>query len=134
MKRIFVILFLLSVSCVSLFARSKPASVQKYSVEHFYYDVEETLGHQLKQYEVDICNTVYLYYYKKEGSWKSKWDTAVLRAADTCLDKRATTLAKTGDFGEKMLQSIIVTSEDIGRGFFNWINSGSEEYKKRHGN
>lgn len=134
MKRIFVILFLLSVSCVSLFARSRPIGLKQYSIEHFYYDVETQLGHQLRQYEVDICDTVYLYYYKKDGSWKSKWDVAVLRAADTCLDKRATTLAKTGEFGEKMLQSIIVTTENVGRGFLNWINSGSKEYEKRHGN
>ena len=109
-------------------------NAKKATVEKMYKEVQKELGHKIEKYEQNIIDTTYLYYYKKcDGNWTSEtWEIAVDKAAEMCQNKAAIAASKTGDFGEKLLQTLIVTSEDLFKGFNDWLDSGSEEYKERH--
>ena len=107
---------------------------KKATVDKMYKEVQKELGHKIEKYEQNIIDATYLYYYKKcEGNWTQKiWDIAVDKSVEMCNNKAAVAASKTGNFGEKFLQSLIVTTENLFEGFNNWIESGSEEYNKRH--
>ena len=49
-----------------------------------------------------------------------------------CNNPVAVAAAKTGVFGEKLLQTLVVTTEDAISGFNNWIENGSEKYKEKY--
>lgn len=125
-----IAIFSILLMAAQLFAfNSKKATVDK-----MYKEVQKELGHKIEKYEQNIIDTTYLYYYKKcEGNWTQKiWDIAVDKSVEMCNNKAAVAASKTGNFGEKFLQSLIVTTENLFEGFNNWIESGSEEYNKRH--
>ena len=117
-----------------LFASSTEDKPEWGNVESFYIYVESQLGHEIEKYEQVIIDTTYLYYYGKwEGNWTSeKWNVAVTKAVNMCNNHVAVAAAKTGVFGEKLLQTLVVTTEDAISGFNNWIDSGSEKYKEKH--
>ncbi|MCR4938723.1 MAG: hypothetical protein K5930_01280 [Treponemataceae bacterium] len=129
MKRIFTI-FTLALVTFQLFAFNS----KKTTVNDMYEEVQKQLGHYIEKYEQNIIDTTYLYYYQEcGGKWtKEIWEKAVDKSVDFCRDKVAVAASKAGDFGEKFLQSIIVTTEDLFSGFNNWLNKKSEEYKRRH--
>lgn len=103
------------------------------SVDAMYRDVEKQLNHKTEKYERNIIDTTYLYYNKQcEGKWdKVNWNIAVDKCVELCNNKAAVTASKAGDFGEKFLQAVIVTTEDAWKGFNNWVNKKSKEYEKR---
>jgi len=109
-------------------------SARKSTTKDMYEEVQEQLGHKIEKFEQNIIDTIYLYYYKKcDWNWTEEmWETAVDKAAELCQNKVAVAAAKAGVFGEKLLQSLIVTTEDVVSGINNWLNNKSEEYKKRH--
>ena len=129
MKRIFVV-FGIFLMAVQLFA----FNAKKATVDKLYKDVQKELGHKIEKYEQNIIDTTYLYYYKKcNGNWtKEIWELTVDKSVEMCNNKAAVAASKTGDFGEKLLQTLIVTTEDLFKCFNDWIESGSEEYKERH--
>lgn len=96
--------------------------------------VEKKLGHKIEKYEQSIIETTYLYYYNQcNGEWTcEKWDVAVEKATELCSNNVAVAAAKTGVFGEKLLKTLVVTTEDAVSGFNKWIESGSKKYNKRH--
>lgn len=102
--------------------------------ESMYKSVEEQLNHKIEKYEQSIIDTTYLYYYNQcNGNWsREKWDVAVEKAVELCKNNVAIAAAKTGVFGEKLLKTLVVTTEDAVHGFNNWIESGSKKYQKRH--
>ena len=104
------------------------------TVESFNINVENQLGHEIEKYEQVIVDATYLYYYSKcEENWTSeKWDIAITKAVNMCNNPVAVAAAKTGVFGEKLLQTLVVTTEDAISGFNNWIDSGSEKYKEKY--
>ncbi|MCR4734501.1 MAG: hypothetical protein K5829_05810 [Treponema sp.] len=128
MKRAILSIFLF-VFLTQVFAYNRKNT----SVEQMYLEVSESLDHEIEKYEQNIIDTTYLYYYKQcNGKWnKTVWDEAVSKSIDFCNDKAAVTASKAGDFGEKFLQALIVTSEDIWHGFNNWLDKKSREYNKR---
>jgi len=130
MKKQFSI-FLVIFMAVQLFA----FNAKKATVNNMYKEVQKELGHKIEKYEQNIIDTTYLYYYKKcDGNWtKDTWELAVDKSVEMCQNKAAITASKAGNFGEKFLQSLIVTTEDLFSGFNKWIEKGSEEYKDRHG-
>jgi DNA-directed RNA polymerase beta' subunit len=117
-----------------LLAQAFAFNPKKTSTENMYKDVQKNLGHKIEKYEKNIIDTTYLYYHQKcSGNWtKEIWTTAVSKSTELCNNKAAIAAAKAGEFGEKLLQSIIVTTEDIFSGFNDWLDKNSEEYKKRH--
>lgn len=131
-KTIFVICVLFM--AVQLFSYGSKEIPDWGTVESMNKSVEKQLGHELEKYEQTIIDTTYLYYYNKcEGEWTREiWDIAVDKAVVMCRNNIAIAAAKTGVFGEKLLQTLIVTAEDIVSGISNWIESGSEKYNERH--
>lgn len=109
-------------------------NARKATIDNLYKQVQQELGHNIQKYEQNIIDSTYLYYYKKcNGAWtKELWETTVNKSVELCNNKKAVAASKAGDFGEKFLQSLIVTTEDAFSGFNNWLNKNSEEYKKRH--
>ena len=106
----------------------------KSAPENMHEEVQNRLGHKIEKYEQTIIDTTYLYYYKKcDWNWTEEiWNTAVEKSVELCQNKIAIAASKAGEFGEKLLQSLIVTTEDVISGISNWLNTQSEEYKKRH--
>lgn len=104
------------------------------SVEAMYQEAGSKLKHKLEPYERDIIDTTYLYYYKQcEGSWnKSHWNKALDKSVALCRDKAAIAAAKAGEFGEKFLKAVIVSSENLWDKFTNWLDRKSDEYDERH--
>ncbi|MBE6351214.1 MAG: hypothetical protein E7062_10795 [Spirochaetaceae bacterium] len=104
------------------------------TVESFNINVEKQLGHEIEKYEQVIVDATYLYYYGKcEENWTlEKWDIAITKAVNMCNNPVAVAAAKTGVFGEKLLQTLVVTTEDAISGFNNWIENGSEKYKEKY--
>ena len=123
-------LFIFILMTVQLFSFNP----KKTTANHMYKDVQKQLGHKIEKYEKNIIDTTYLYYYNKcDGEWtKEIWETTVNKSVELCNNKAAVAASKTGEFGEKFLQSLIVTAEDAFEGFNNWLNKNSEEYQKRH--
>ena len=135
MKRIIVI-FLVFLMIAPLYASGGKEVTNETSVEKMYELVQKELGHKLEKYEKTIIDTTYLYYYSKcDGNWNSEiWTIAVDKSVELCQNTIAIAASKTGNFGEKLLQTLIVTTEDVFSAIGNWIENGSEEYKKRHEN
>ncbi len=140
----FFLFFVVFMTNTNLFASGK-TDKPDYSQARFYKDVLYELKNgnschsdTLSDEEITLCDSVYLYYYEKANkgyNWDILlWQEAVMKACELCQNKAAISAVKAGEFGEKFLQSVIVGAEDIGRGLFNWLNNGSDEYKKRHGN
>lgn len=104
------------------------------SVEAMCRETGSKLKHELESYEHDIVNTTYLYYYKQcEGNWnKSQWNKALDKCVEMCRDKAAVAAAKAGEFGEKFLKAVIVSSENLWDKFTDWIDRKSDEYDERH--
>ena len=129
MKKL-IALFSILLLAAQLFA----FNAKKATVDKMYKEVQKELGHKIEKYEQNIIDTTYLYYYKKcNGNWtQDTWNIAVDKSVEMCNNKTAVAASKAGDFGEKFLQSLIVTTEDLFKGFNNWIESGSNEYKERH--
>lgn len=129
MKKMFLF-FVLVLMTYQLFA----FNILKSTPEDMHEQVQEKLGHKIEKYEQNIIDTTYLYYFKKcDWIWTEEmWKTAVDKATELCQNKIAVAASKAGDFGEKLLQSLIVTTEDVVSGISNWLNKQSEEYKRRH--
>ena len=102
--------------------------------EKMYKNVEKELKHEIRKYEKTIIDTTYLFYYNKcERNWNRKiWKEAVTKAVEMCKNNVAIAAAKTGVFGEKLLQTLAVTAEDGVSGFNKWIESGSQKFEERH--
>ena len=117
-----------------LFASGNKNILKWGTPESMYKSVEEQLNHKIEKYEQSIIDTTYLYYYNQcNGNWsREKWDVAVEKAVELCKNNVAIAAAKTGVFGEKLLKTLVVTTEDAIHGFNNWIESGSKKYQKRH--
>ena len=122
--------FLIVLMATQLFA----FNTRKATVDNLYKQVQKELGHKIEKYEQNIIDSTYLYYYQKcNGAWtKELWETTIDKSVELCNNKAAIAASKTGEFGEKLLQSLIVTTEDAFAGFNNWLNKNSEEYEKRH--
>lgn len=103
------------------------------SIEQMYSEISGVLEHPIAKYEQNIIDTTYLYYYKQcNGKWNKKvWNEAVSKSVELCNNQAAISASKAGDFGEKFLQAIIVTTEDAWSGLNNWLNKKSDEYNKR---
>ena len=132
MKVILAFCFLCLATQLFAFGVKEPSNWA--TVENFHSEVQKKLGHELEKYELNIIDTTYLYYYGKcEQNWTLEmWNTAVEKSVELCKNPAAVTASKAGVFGEKLLQTLVVTTEDIVSGLNNWLESGSEEYKKRH--
>ena len=104
------------------------------SVEKMYSEVGKALKHNVEEYEKNIIDTTYLYYYKQcDGKWnKDVWNDAVSKSIELCNNKAAVNASKAGEFGEKLLQALIVTGEDAWHGLSNWMDKKSKEYQDRH--
>lgn len=133
MKKTFLILLCLLL-VTPLFASDTKGIPNWATPEKMYKNVEKELKHEIKQYEKTIIDTTYLYYYNKcERKWNRKiWKEAVTKAVEMCKNNVAIVAAKTGVFGEKLLQTLAVTAEDGVSGFNKWIESGSQKFKERH--
>ena len=125
------LVFLISFQLIALGAKDNQNWA---TVENFYKEIQKQLGHELEEHEQIIIDTVFLYYYGVcEQNWTHElWDVAVNKSVEMCRNPIAVAAAKTGIFGEKLLKSLIVTTEDVVSGINNWIESGNEEYQKRH--
>lgn len=123
-------LFVIILMVAQLFA----FNAKKATVDNLYKLVQKELGHKIEKYEQNIIDSTYLFYYKKcSGNWtKEIWETTIDKSVELCNNKAAIAASKTGEFGEKLLQSLIVTTEDAFAGFNDWLNKTSEEYEKRH--
>ncbi len=132
MKKSFI-LFAAILMAAQLFASGTKDTSNEMTIDNMYVQVQKRLGHTIEKYEKNIIDTTYLYYNEKcDGKWTQElWDTAVNKAVELCHNKAAITASKAGNFGEKLLQALIVTTEDIVNGFNNWVENGSEEYKER---
>lgn len=126
----------LSIILISVFITSSlfAYNPKKTDVEYMYKDVGKILGHKVETYEQNIIDTTYFYYFTKNNNqWtKEVWNDAVNKSVDLCNNNAAVAAAKASDFGEKLLQSLVVTADDAISGFNNWLNRKSEEYKKRY--
>ena len=123
-------LFVIIMMAAQLFA----FNAKKATVDNLYKQVQKELGHKIEKYEQNIIDSTYLYYYQKcGGNWtKEIWEATIDKSVELCNNKAAIAASKTGEFGEKLLQSLIVTTEDAFAGFNDWLNKNSEEYEKRH--
>ena len=133
MKKLILILCCLLMSAL-LFASSTTKIPKWATVESMYKKVEKQLDHKIEKYEQTIIDTTYLYYFNKcEGKWTREiWKEAVSKAVEMCKNNVAIAAAKTGIFGEKLLKTLAVTTEDAVSGFNNWIDSGSKKFDERH--
>lgn len=133
MKKIILFLFTMLISAL-LFASGSKDIPEWGTPESMYRSVEKELGHDMQKYEQNIIDTTYLYYYNQcNGKWtREKWDVAVAKAVELCKNNVAIAASKTGIFGEKLLKTLVVTTEDAVHGFNNWINSGSKKFEERH--
>ena len=133
MKKQIIILF--SVFLLGqLFASGTKDISECGTVETFYLNVEKQLGHNIEKYEKVIIDATYLYYYNNcQGKWiREKWDIAVANAVKLCKNNVAIATAKTGVFGEKLLQTLVVTTEDAISSVQKWIDSGSQKYIEKY--
>ena len=133
MKKSILFLFCL-LMCDIIFASGAKDIPDWGTPESMYKSVEKELGHDMEKYEQNIIDTTYLYYYNKcNGEWTHEnWDFAVAKAVEMCKNNVAIAASKTGVFGEKLLQTLVVTTEDAVSGFNKWINAGSKKYEERH--
>lgn len=129
------ILFLCTLLTSALLSASGSKDIPEWGTpESMYRSVEKELGHDMQKYEQNIIDTTYLYYYNQcNGDWtREKWDVAVAKAVELCKNNVAIAASKTGVFGEKLLQTLVVTTEDAVSGFNKWINAGSKKFEERH--
>lgn len=128
MKKFFLSLLVILFSC-QLFAYNRFNT----SVDMMYKDVSQKLNHQIEKYEQNIIDTTYLYYNKQcNGKWdKETWNLAVEKCVNLCNNKAAVAASKAGDFGEKLLQALIVTGEDAWKSFNKWVDEKSKEFENR---
>ena len=125
-----VILISLFVS-QSLFAADNTVKVpRKYQINSYIKAVEKELGHKTQDYEKSIINTTYSYYSSQcENQWdKESWKEAVDKAAELCRNKIAIAAAKAGEFGEKLLKALIISTKDAAESVSNWLDKKSQEY------
>lgn len=117
-----------------LFASGQTDDTEWGTVESMYKSVEKELGHDMEKHEQAIIDTTYLYYYSKcDGKWtRENWSVALDKAVEICRNKIAIAAAKAGIFGEKLLKTLVVTTEDAVSSFNNWINTGSKKFEERH--
>ena len=130
-----IVLFLCCLLMTGLLFASGAKEIPEWGTpESMYRSVEKELGHDMEKYEQTIIDTTYLYYYNQcKGTWTHEiWDVAVEKAVEMCRNNAAIIAAKTGVFGEKLLKTLVVTTEDAISAFNNWIESGSERYKEKH--
>lgn len=122
-----VLCFLIAVSMFGFNAK-------KATVENMYSEVERKLGHKMEAMEKTVVNSTYFYYKNKcEDGWsKDAWDAAVEKSVNVCQSKAFKTAAKAGNVGEKLIQSLIVSTEDGLQSAGKWIDKQSKEYEKRH--
>ncbi len=109
-------------------------NAKKATVENMYSEVERKLGHKMEAMEKTVVNSTYFYYKNKcEDGWsKDAWDAAVEKSVNVCQSKAFKTAAKAGNVGEKLIQSLIVSTEDGLQSAGKWIDKQSKEYEKRH--
>lgn len=133
MKKIICILFCLIIANI-IFASGTKDIPEWGTPESMYQRVEKELGHDMEKYERNIVDTTYLYFYNKcNGDWTPEnWEVAVSKAVEMCKNNVAIVASKTGVFGEKLLQTLAVTTEDAVSGFNKWIDEGSERYREKH--
>lgn len=133
MKKIFILFCILFVT-VQLPAIEVKSEQAWGAVETMYLSVQNQLEHDIRDYEKVIIDTTYLHYFNKcNGVWTREiWDEAVNKSVEMCRNNAAVAAAKSGVFGEKLLQTLAVTAEDALSGFNKWIQSGSEKFKERH--
>lgn len=133
MKKLIMILFV-AILGGFLFASDSKDLQKEGTVESFYANVEKLLGHNMEKYEQVIIDTTYLYYYNNcQGKWNhEKWDIAVAKAVKMCNNNVAVVAARIGVFGEKLLQTLVVTTEDAIFGVKKWIDSGSQKYIEKY--
>ena len=133
MKKI-IFIFFLSLMAAQIFASGSKEIPDWGTPESMYKSVAKQLGHELEKHEQVIIDTTYLYYFNKcSGDWSREiWDIAENKAIELCKNNVAIVAAKAGVFGEKLLQTLVVTAEDIVSGINNWIESSSEKYNERH--
>ena len=135
MRKLFFMTLFMFIGIQLLFASGAKEEIPEWgTVESMYENVGNQLGHEIEKHEKTIIDTTYLYYYNKcKGKWSRElWDVAVSKAVEICKNPIAIAAAKAGVFGEKLLQTLVVTAEDMVSGFNNWIESGAAEYQNRH--
>lgn len=135
MKKIFVIFSLLLLVANSTFAAgSKEKKSTDYSPGAFYKEIKKELGRDILDYEQNIVDSTYLYYYTKfEKNWNNeRWEEAKSTALKLCFNKAAIIASKTGMFGEKFIQAIIVSAGDVKNSFESWLETNSDRYEKSH--
>ncbi len=133
MRKVFLMGLFMFIA-IQLFAYGSKEDIPEWTVESMYENVAKQLGHDIEKHEKTIIDATYLYYYNKcKGKWSNElWVVAVDKTVEICKNPIAIVAAKAGVFGEKLLQTLVVTAEDMVSGFNNWIESGAEEYQNRH--
>ena len=129
-----VLFFSLFVS-ESLFAANDGNKVpRKYQISAYTKAVEKGLGHKSEDYEKSIIDTAYLYYSNQcQNNWdKESWNQAVEQGIELCKNKIAIAAAKAGEFGEKLLKALIVTTREAADSVSNWLDQKSQEYDKQN--
>ena len=129
--RFLVILFISLFVSQSLFGASLETKVpRKYRIAAYTKAVEKELGHKSESFEQNIINTTYSYYSKQcDNNWdKEAWKQAVEKAVELCRNKIAIAAAKAGEFGEKLLKALIVTTKEAADAVSNWLDQKSQEY------
>ena len=105
-----------------------------YSVESFTRQITKQLERDIFDYERNIIEATYLYYYMKyDKVWDSeKWTAAKQTAIRLCFNDAAIIASKAGIFGEKFIQAFIVTAGDLKDNFDEWLEKNSTRYKEEY--
>jgi len=105
-----------------------------YSVESFTRQITKQLERDIFDYEKNIIEATYLYYYMKyDKVWDSeKWTAAKQTAIRLCFNDAAIIASKAGIFGEKFIQAFIVTAGDAKDNFDDWLEKNSARYKEEY--
>ncbi len=104
----------------------------RYDEKAFKTSVQKKLGHKVEVYEETIIEATYLFYSETDEWSKDTWNTAVNKAAELCNNKAAIAAAKTGNFGGKLIKSLIVATEDASKKVGKWVDEKSDEYDKKN--
>ncbi len=133
MKKIIAIIFF-CLFMTSIFAFGKKEKAPDYSPVSFYKEIKTALDRDIKDYEKNIIDTTYLYYYSKfDKNWDTeKWEEAKNTAIKLCFNKAAIIASKAGMFGEKFIQAILVTAGDAKDSFGSWLETNSDRYEESH--
>lgn len=133
--RFFIALFITAFVCQALCAAGSGSSndvkvPRKYRLAAYTKAVEKELGHKSESYELTIINTAYTYYSSQcQNKWdKEAWKQAVTKAVELCRNKVAIAAAKAGEFGEKLLKSLVAATMDAVDSVNNWLDKKSQEY------